>query len=126
MSFSTNGQVVLADATPANVTYSETQNTGTQCIYADRTREIGVPRTLTISHQEVGTGTAKRLRSMVKLSDVKESPSLEGDVAELKAHLVVDCPQRIVTATDVGHVIAQLIDLMNNATFIAQLLNREV
>lgn len=126
MSFSTNGQVAVQDSVPATVTYSEVQNTGSQCIYADRTREVGVPRQLIISHQQVGAGEAARLRSMVKFSNSIENAALEGDVVEHRVHMVIDTPLRIVEKADVADVIAQLIDVMSDASFVDQILNSEV
>jgi hypothetical protein len=126
MSFSTSGQVQVQDSTPATVTYSEVQNTGSQCIYADRTREIGVPRQLIISHQSVGSGDDSRLRSMVKFSNAIENSALEGDVVEHRIHVVFDTPNRVVEKTDVEDVLAQLTDLLSGGTFVDQLMNREV
>lgn len=126
MSFSTNGQVEVQDSTPATVTYSEVQNTGSQCIYADRAREIGVPRQLTISHQKTGSGDAARLRSMVKFSNNVENSALEGDVVEHRAHVVFDTPLRVVDKTDVEDVLAQLIDLLSTTGFVDQIMNQEV
>lgn len=126
MGFSTNGAVVLADATPANVTYSEVSNTGSQCLYADRTRDIGVPRQLIISHQTVGSGPNARRRSMVKVTDFKENASLEGDVVEARVHMVVDIPQRIIDSADVNHMVVQLKNLIISTDFLAKLLNQEV
>lgn len=126
MSFSTNGQVAVTDSVPATVTYSEVQNTGSQCVYADRAREIGVPRQLIISHQNVGSGEAARLRSMVKFTNAIENPALEGDVVESRIHLVIDSPLRIVGKTDVKDVIAQLIDVISGLTFVDQIMNSEV
>lgn len=126
MSFSTNGQVEVQDITPATVTYSEVQNTGTQCIYADRTREIGIPRQLIVSHQKTGSGEAARLRSMVKFSNNVENSALEGDIVEHRVHLVIDSPLRVVDKDDVKDVIAQLIDFIGAATFVDQIMNQEV
>lgn len=126
MSFSTNGQITVADSSAAEVIYSEVQNTGSQCIYADRTREIGIPRQLIISHQLVGTGEAARVRSMVKFSNSVENSALEGDVAEHRIHLVLDTPGRLVQKTDVEDVLAQFIDFISGGTFIDQITNREV
>jgi hypothetical protein len=126
MSFSTNGQVQVQDSAPATVTYSEVQNTGSQCIYADRDREIGVPRQLIISHQKVGTGDAARMRSMVKFTNNVENSALEGDVAEHRIHLVLDSPVRIVDKDDITDVLAQMIDFISGATFVDQIVNQEV
>lgn len=126
MSFSTNGQIQVTDATPATVTYSEVSNTGSQCVYADRTREIGTPRSLIISHQNVGTGDAARLRSMVKFTNNVENSALEGDVVEGRIHVVFDTPLRVIDKDDVTDMLTQLIDLLDNATFVDQLMNSEV
>lgn len=126
MSFSTNGQVQVQDSTPATVTYTEVQNNGTQCIYADRDREIGVPRQLIVSHQLVGTGEAARLRSMVKLSNCVENPALEGDVVEHRIHLVIDSPRRVIAKSDITDVLAQMVDFISGATFVDQIMNQEV
>lgn len=126
MSFSTNGQIAVLDKTPATVTYSEVSNTGSQCIYADRVRDIGVPRQLVISHQRVGNGDAARLRSMVKFTNCVENTALEGDVVESRLHIVVDTPLRVVEKTDVEDVLTQLINFISEATFIDQVMNSEV
>jgi len=126
MSFSTNGQIAVEDATPATVTYSEVQNTGSQCIYADRDREVGIPRQLTISHQKTGSGEAARLRSMVKFSNSVENSALEGDIVEHRIHLVIDSPLRVVAKTDIEDVLAQLVDFLGEATFVDQIMNQEV
>jgi hypothetical protein len=126
MSFSSDGQVEVQDSTPATVTYSEVQNFGDRCIYADRTREIGVPRQLVISHQKVGSGSDARLRSMVKFSNNVENTSLEGDILEHRVHIVVDTPLRVVGKTDVEDVLAQLLDFLGNSTVVDQLMNQEV
>lgn len=126
MSFSTSGQVILQDSVPADVTYSEVKNSGDQCIYADRTREIGVPRQLIISHQEVGSGDNARLRSMVKLTNSVENSALEGDVVQHSIHIVLDTPHRIVEKSDVVDVLSQMVDFLSIATFVDQITNREV
>lgn len=126
MSFSTNGQVQLTDSGAATVTYTEVRNTGDQCIYADRTREIGVPRQLIISHQTVGTGDAARLRSMIKLTNDVENSALEGDVVEHRIHVVFDSPLRVVAKTDIEDVLAQALDLLGTAGIVDQLMNQEV
>jgi hypothetical protein len=126
MSFSTAGTVTIADETPANVDYSEVQNTGSRCVYADRVRDIGTPRGLEISHQTVGNGDDARLRSMVKLSNSIENGALEGDVVEHRAHIVLDTPLRIVTKTDVIDMIKQLTNFLDEATFVDQIMNKEV
>lgn len=126
MSFSTNGQVQLQDATPATVTYSEVQNTGSRCIYSDRTREIGEPRNLEISHQSVGSGDDARLRSMIKLSNCIENSALEGDVVEHRIHVVFDTPLRVVAKADVEDVLAQMVDFLSISGVVDQLMNQEV
>jgi len=126
MSFSTSGQVTLVDEASANAVYSEVQNTGIQCIYADRNRDIGIGRQLIISHQSVGKGDDARLRSMVKLTNNVENSALEGDVVEHRLHLVLDTPLRVVEKTDVQDVLTQLISLLESATFVDQIMNQEV
>lgn len=126
MSFSTSGQVQVQDSAPATVTYSEVQNTGSKCIYSDRTREVGVGRSLEVSHQTVGTGDAARLRSMVKFSNNVENTSLEGDVVEHRIHMVIDSPLRVIEKADVEDVLAQLIDFISTGTFVDQIMNQEV
>jgi hypothetical protein len=126
MSFSTAGDVTIADETPADVDYSEVQNTGSKCLYADRTRDIGTPRGLEISHQNVGTGDDARLRSMVKLSNSIENSALEGDVVEHRAHIVLDTPLRVVTKADVIDIVKQLTNFIDGATFVDQIMNKEV
>lgn len=126
MSISTSGNVVVADATPENVTYSEVNNTGTMCVYSDRTREIGVPRTLTVSHQNVGSGDERRVRSLVKFTDCKENPSVEGDVVMGSIHLVFDTPQRIFEKADITDLQTQLVNLIGSANFVDKITNQEV
>lgn len=126
MSFSTNGQVVVADATPTDVTYSEVQNTGTMCSYSDRSREIGVPRSLVISHQVTGSGDSARVRSMVKFIDTVENPSLEGDTEENRIHVVWDRPNRVVTKADITDLQTQLENLMGSTDFVDKIVNQEV
>lgn len=126
MSFSTNGQVQLQDSTPATVTYSLVDNYGSRCVYADRTREIGEPRRLEISHQMVGSGDDARLRSMVKLSNAIENPALEGDVVEHRIHVVFDTPLRVVAKADVEDVLAQMADFLAISGVVDQIMNQEV
>jgi len=126
MSFSTSGIITIADATPADVDYAEVQNTGSKCLYSDRARDIGTPRGLEISHQTVGTGDAARLRSMVKLSNSVENGAVEGDVLEHRAHIVLDTPLRVVTKAMVTDIITQLSNFVGEATFVDQIMNREV
>lgn len=126
MSFATNGQVVIQDSTPADVTYSEVQNTGAVCTYSDRSREIGEPRKLIISHQTSGSGDDLRVRSLVKLTNAIENPSLEGDVVEHGCHVVLDTPQRVVTKADITDVLTQMVNLVSGSTFVDQITNQEV
>jgi hypothetical protein len=108
------------------VDYAEVQNTGSKCLYSDRSREIGVPRTLEIAHTNVGTNDAKRLRSLIKLSNTKENPSVEGDTVEQKVHIVIDTPLRIVEKADVDDLIDQLISFITSANFVDKVMNSEV
>lgn len=126
MSIGSNGSVVIADATPANVTYSEAQNTGTMAVYSDRTREIGVPRTLTISHQITGKTPATRQRSLVKLSNAIENPALEGDVETAALHVVFDFPHRIVEKSEISDMLVQMVNLLETANFVDKIANSEV
>jgi hypothetical protein len=125
MSFNTNGDVVVADAAAANVTYSLVDTTGTRSVYSDRSRGIGVPRTLEISHQETGAGDAARLRSLVKLTDCKENPSAEGDVVENRVHIVLDSSLRITEKADVTDLLKQLSNMINDASFVDKIMNKE-
>lgn len=126
MAISTNGTITVQDKTPADVNYSEVQNTGAQCVYADRTREIGVPRNLIISHQSIGSGDAARLRSMVKFTNNVENSALEGDIVEQRVHVVFDTPLRIITKSDVEDVMTQLTNLLGSTDFVDKILNKEV
>jgi hypothetical protein len=126
MSFSTNGQITIQDNTPADVVYSEVQNTGSQCVYADRTRDIGVPRQLIISHQLLGSGDAKRLRSLVKLTNSIENAALEGDVVEARCYIVCDTPLRVVDKATVTDMLTQLENFISSSGFVDQLMNQEV
>lgn len=126
MSIGSNGDIVVADSTPANVTYSEVLNSGTSCVYSDRTREIGVPRSISISHQLVGKGETLRLRSMVKLQDSIENPTVEGDVVTGSVHIVYDIPQRVFAKADVTDLQTQLKNLISSVNFIDKILNQEV
>jgi len=126
MSFSTNGQVALTDSSAATVTYSEVQNSGSKCIYSDRTRDIGVGRSLEISHQQVGSGETARLRSMIKLSNNIENSALAGDVVEHRIHMVFDTPLRVCQKTDVEDVLAQFVDLLGTSGIVDQIMNQEV
>lgn len=125
MSLSTNGNITIQDSTPVDVVYSEVQNTGLQSTYSDRTREIGVPRRAIVSHNDSGTGDAKRLRSLAKLTNCKENPSLEGDVVEHSIYVVYDTPMRIVEVEDVEDIQTQLINWISSANFVQKILNRE-
>lgn len=126
MSIGSNGDIVVADSTPADVTYSEVLNSGTSCVYSDRTREIGVPRSISISHQTVGKGDALRLRSMVKLQDSIENSTVEGDVVTGSLHVVYDIPQRVYEKADVTNLQAQLVNLIGSTNFVDKILNQEV
>mgnify|MGYP003574335505 CR=1 FL=1 len=126
MSFSTNGSVVIADSTPADVTYSEVQNTGTSCTYSDRSREIGEPRKLIISHQTSGSGDDLKVRSLCKLTNAIENPSLEGDVVEHGIHIVFDTPQRVIAKADITDVLTQMINLVSDSSFVDKITNQEV
>lgn len=126
MSISTNGNIIVADSTPANVTYSEVSNSGSVCTYSDRTREIGVPRSLVVSHQKSGKGDTLRQRSMVKFLDSVENAALEGDVVSGGVHIVYDFPLRVITKTEIEHLQAQLVSLITSANFIDKIINSEV
>lgn len=126
MSFSTNDAIVVADATPANVTYSEQQKSGLSSVYSDRTRGLGVPRTLSISHQETGKGDAIRTRSLVKFADTQENPDMEGDRESATVYLVVDYPSRIFSTDHINHMVVQMKNFMISADFLAKLINREI
>lgn len=126
MAISTNGNIVVADSTPANVTYSEVSNNGSSCTYSDRTREIGVPRSLFISHQKTGKGDTLRQRSMVKLVDNKENAAIEGDVVGLGVHIVYDIPMRIIEKADITDLQTQLVNLVTSANFVDKIVNSEV
>lgn len=126
MALSTNGNIVVADSTPADVTYSEVSNTGSACVYSDRTRDIGVPRSIFVSHQKTGKDTTLRQRSMVKLTDCIENAALEGDVVNGGVHIVYDFPLRVYTKADIVDIQTQLVNLITSDSFVDKILNSEV
>lgn len=122
MPFSTSGQITLGD-----ISFSETNNTGKSCIYANRNREIGEPQQLVISHQQVTKKDAQdRIRSMVKLSDTVRDP--DTSVPEtLNVHIVVDRPtQGIVTKATIQAALDSLQLMVSGPDFVDKLVNCEV
>jgi len=63
---------------------------------------------------------------MVKLSNSVENGAVEGDVLEHRAHIVLDTPLRVVTKAMVTDIITQLTNFVGEATFVDQIMNREV
>lgn len=127
MSFSTAGRISLSDNTPATVNYDQSQSFGSKAIYSDRSRDIGLPRTLEISHQDSGSGTLKRTRSMCRLNDIVENAQLEGDTEGASIYLVVDRGHRLIDKADLTHMVAQLISLLGTPSdFVDKIANKEV
>lgn len=97
--------LVIADNTPANVTFRPASSAAGKTVYTDASRSILEPRTFTVSHQKVGKGANVRIRTLVRVDDTQVD--VDGVTAAVdSAYFVIDRPGSIVTAADVKHSIA--------------------
>lgn len=124
MSFATNDQVIINDGT-GDVTYTKVASTGTSTTYSDRTREIGVPRQLMISHQQTGKAPNVKIGSMIKILDTVESAD-ETESEQEEVYIVCRRGIRLATKSQLVGMLIQIKNLVADPTaLVDQLVNRE-
>lgn len=97
--------LVIADNTPANVTFRPASSAAGKTVYTDASRSILEPRTFTVSHQKVGKGANVRIRTLVRVDDTQVDTDGVTSAVD-SAYFVIDRPGTIVTSADVKHSIA--------------------
>jgi hypothetical protein len=98
---------------------------GGKSIRADAAATPGIPRTVTISHQEVSRSGGPADRHLVRL-DRSFSPAEEGDPIQVASvQLVIEVPRSAVNAAAVQNMVDQLEAFLGTAGYLTKLLNSE-
>lgn len=124
MAFSSD--ITLVDDASADVVYSQISLEKGKSIRQDSTRDLGTPRSLTISHQQSGTGMKATDRHLVRLDLVEEDTG--SDVIATvsgSVYTVLECPRRIVTAAMIKDMLTQLTGFLAVEANVDKLLNSE-
>jgi hypothetical protein len=114
MSFTSD--ITIVDASTNDAVYSTISMAESKSIRKDDTRELGTPRSLTISHQTTGKNMTAIDRHLVRL-DLVEEDSGSDDIATLSGsvYVVIENPRRIVTKTMVKDMVVQLVNFLTDA-----------
>lgn len=105
--------VVIADSSSANVTFSATSVSGGKAEYADSSRSIDSPRILTVNHQDAGSGSAKRRRHLVRFD--RTEVDAEGNTGTATVYAVIDVSNKVVTAAQAYDCVVLLKNLLTEA-----------
>jgi len=118
--------ITLVDDAVANVVYSQISLEKGKSIRQDSTRDLGTPRSLTISHQVSGTGMKATDRHLVRLDLVEEDTGSD-TIATVSGsvYAVLECPRRIVTAAMIKDMLTQLTGFLVVEANVDKLLNSE-
>lgn len=85
---------------------------------------IDKPATLTISHQQSGSGSTAKVRSLIRCDRVTED-ALANQGLNV-AYAVIEWNPKVTTAADVKKTIAELIAFLSASGFQDKILNLEV
>lgn len=99
--------ITVKDSANADVIYSFITSAGSKTIRRDSSRPLETPRIFTVSHESAGKGITAVDRHMAKFDQTE----LDGDdvtTATGSVHIVLTVPRKVITATHVQDLVAQL------------------
>lgn len=118
--------IVIADAATDNVTYSQISLENSKSIRTDAARELGTPRSLTISHQTTGKNLSAKDRHLVRFDLVEADTDISDGIATVSSsvYLVIENPRRIITKEQTLDMVTQLVNFTTAAN-LAKIMNGE-
>jgi hypothetical protein len=124
MSFTTDIQ--LTGDAASDQTYSQISLVAGKCIRSDSARTLGNPRTLIISHEQVGKQLKAMDRHLIRLNIVEEDTGTE-EIATISGsvYCVIEAPRRIVTEAMLSDMVTQMVDFLTTAGNLTKILNNE-
>lgn len=105
--------IVVADATPANVTFSVTSVNGPKAVYSDASRNADKPRIATFSHQSAGSAVARRNRHLVRID--RTEVDADGNVGVVSVYVVIDMSAKVVTTAQAYDTVVLVKNLLTEA-----------
>jgi hypothetical protein len=118
-----NNDIALA-GTSVTDTFSLQSITGGKSIRADAAAPVGVPRTLTISHQPVERSGGTADRHLVRIDRTFAGVSPQPDVVA-SVQLVIEVPRDVVVAADIQNLVDQMEAFTGAAGYVGKIINNE-
>lgn len=124
MAFTTD--ITLTGDAASSQVYSLISTNESKSVRRDAARDLGVPRTMLISHETNGKGMNAVDRHLVRLNLVEEDTGSD-DIAIVSSSIycVIEAPRRIVTITMMKDMLTQLLGFLGTEANVDKLLNSE-
>jgi hypothetical protein len=119
-----NNDIALA-GTSVTDTFSLQSVVGGKSIRSDAAATIGVPRSLTISHQEVTRSYGKADRHLVRLDRDFEAAMAGDPNVQASVQLVIEVPRNDVTVAQIQSLVDQMEAFTGTAGYLGKILNNE-
>jgi len=103
----------IKDAAGAEIEFTRLSISDRDTIFAKISESPALPHRLSIKHQEVGAGLAKRRRSVVRIDKTSVSTVDSATPVTTSAYVVLDAPVGAITAsTEPAAVLANLMSFL--------------
>lgn len=105
----------VKDAAGVEVEFERLSTEGRSTVFAVKSESPAHPYRLSISHQEIGTGTAKRRRSKVRIDKTVSSTEDTPKNCTCTCYAVLDAPIGALAANiEFKHVLANLLSFLGS------------